>query len=258
MSLKGHNALVTGSGRSLGRAIAVRLAAEGANVVVNSRSTLGEGESVAKECREQGVRSIAVAADVSLAPGIDLLRDTALREFEFIDIVVNNVGISPYLPFLEISDTDLNTVFGVNLGSMFMCCRVFLPCMVDRHWGRIVNVTGQAARRHGVEARGTGAHVAATKAAARALTRSIAAEFGPNGITCNELGPGRMNTEPRRNKYYEDRKASETRELEAPDVPVGRIGTPEEFAAACAFLASEEASYITGQSLLVNGGAIFN
>ncbi len=255
--LTGKNAVVTGSGRSIGRAIAERLASEGANVAVNSRSTPAEAEAAATACEQQGVRSVAVVTDVSQPHGARQLFEEATRSLGTIDILVNNVGVSPYVPFLELSDEDWETVIRVNLYSMYYCTRLALPGMVARGWGRVVNLTGHAYCNVG-----TAAHTSASKAAAMGFTRAIAAEFAPHGITCNEVAPGLIDTEPRRHKYYEDRKPPELRpwgsEDQARDIPARRLGRPEELAAVCAFLCSDEASYVTGQSYFVNGGKMWH
>ncbi|MFQ5894903.1 MAG: SDR family NAD(P)-dependent oxidoreductase [Nitrospinota bacterium] len=256
MSLKGKRALVTGAGRSLGRAIALRLAAEGADVAVNSRSTPEEIERVAAACREAGVRAVAVQADVAEHEGVEGLKERVLKELGPVDILVNNVGASPFVPFLEMSPEDWHTLIGVNLHSMFYCTRAFAGPMVRRGWGRILNITGHA---H-LYAR-SGAHTAAGKAGAVGFTRAIAHELAPFGVTCNHVGPGLMDTEPRQNKYYRDTKPAWQRpwgpEERVREVPVRRLGKPEELAALCAFLASEEAGYLTGQTFLVNGGMYF-
>ncbi len=255
--LMGRNALVTGSGRSIGRAIAERLASEGANVAVNSRSTLSEAEATAEACRTHDIQSVAIVADVSQVQDTQHLIDEATRLLGPIDILVNNVGISPYVPFLELSDEDWETVIRVNLYSMYHCTRLALPSMVARRWGRVVNLTGHAYCNVG-----TAAHTSASKAAAMGFTRAIAAEFAPHGITCNEVAPGLIDTEPRRNKYYGDRKSPELRpwgsEDQAGEIPAQRLGRPEEVAAVCAFLCSDEAGYVTGQSYFVNGGKMWH
>jgi 3-oxoacyl-[acyl-carrier protein] reductase len=263
----GHVALVTGSGRSLGRAMALRLAANGTNIITNSRQSPEECEETAEMCKELGVKAVSFVADVSKSAEVAKLAEFAKSEFGYVDILINNVGIAPYVPFLEITEDDWHQAYGANVDSMFFTCQAFIPGMVERGWGRIINITGQAARHHGKDAARTAVHTTSSKGAAIGLTRSIAAEFAPKGITCNEMGPARIDTEPRRNKYYKDVKAkdrsfredkSESDKPKANDeVPVGRVGLPSEFAAAAAFLASEEAGYITGQTLLVNGGLIF-
>lgn len=257
MSLKGRRALVTGAGRSLGRAIALRLAAEGADVAVNSRSTPEEIERVAAACREAGVRAVAVQADVTKPEQVEALRERVLKELGPVDILVNNVGASPFVPFLEMTPQDWHTLIGVNLHTMFYCTRAFVEHMVRQGWGRILNITGHA---H-LYAR-SGAHTAAGKAGAVGFTRAIAYEFAPFGVTCNHIGPGLMDTEPRRNKYYRDAKPAGQRpwgaEERVGEVPMKRLGAPEELAALCAFLASEEAGYLTGQTFLVNGGMYFH
>ena len=142
--IKGKTAVVTGSGRAIGAAIALRLAQDGANVVVNSRSTPEEMEQVAQECRDMGVRAIPVLADVAQKQGVEELARRTLEEFPSVDILVNNVGVSPSCPFLEMKDEEWHTIMGVNIHSMFYCCKAMVPSMVEKQWGRVVNITGHA------------------------------------------------------------------------------------------------------------------
>lgn len=258
MRLKGHTALITGSGRGLGKAIALRFAQEGANVITNSRSTPDECEALAEQCRAYGVRSMGVTADLSSREGVDALAHKALQEFGRVDILVNNLGISPYLGLLEISDEEWHKILFVDLHQMFFCTRHFTPGMLEQRWGRILFITGHAAkRRHKV-----GAHTCAAKAGAMGLMRAVATEFAGAGITSNEICPGWMDTEIRRNQYYDDHKPPNQRpwgsDERVKEIPAGRLGTPEEFGALCAFLASDEGSYLTGQTYLINGGTVFH
>jgi NAD(P)-dependent dehydrogenase (short-subunit alcohol dehydrogenase family) len=255
MDLKGRNALVTGAGRSLGAAIAVRLAREGANVAVNSRSTPDEIEAVAEACRSHGVDAIAVQADVSIKEGVEQLRQAVTQQFPLIDILINNVGVSPTVPFMEMNDEDWHTVMAINAHSMYYCTKAFVEGMVQRKWGRIINITGHAYLKIAFT---SGAHVKASKAAAVGFTRALSGELAEYGITVNHVAPGLMDTPPRRNKYYRDWKDPEQRpwgaEEKVREVPLGRAGKPEELAGLVAFLCGEEAVYLTGQTYLVNGG----
>ena len=252
--IEGKTAVVTGSGRAIGAAIALRLAQEGANVVVNSRSTPEEIEDVAQQCRALGVRALVVEADVSKKQGVEELARRTFQEFPVVNILVNNVGISPTCPFLEMTDEEWDTVLGANIHSMFHCCKAMVPGMVEQGWGRVVNITGHAY----LTLTGAGVHVKAGKAAAVGFTRGLAGEMAPYNITVNHVAPGLIDTPPRRNKYYRDDKPSDQRpwgpEERVEAVPLKRTGSPEELAALVAFLCSDEAAYLTGQTYLVNGG----
>jgi len=263
VKLKGKTALITGSGRSLGEAFAFRLAQEGANIVVNSRNSLSELEATANEVRSLGVKCLPVIADVTKPEEIEEMRRQVSEVFGSVDILVNNVGVSPYLPLLEMEPEDWHQIMDINLHSMFYTTRAFLKPMVDKGWGRIVNIAGHVAFMQ----RTRGVHTAASTAGKISFTRALATEVAPFGITVNYICPGSMDTPPRV-KYYRDEKDSgvppwmSSRNMDAHQflqetIPMGRAGTPEELANVVAFLASDESSYITGQGFLVNGGMFY-
>jgi 3-oxoacyl-[acyl-carrier protein] reductase len=255
MTLEGRTALVTGSGRNIGAAIALALAEEGANVVVNVRHSLEEGERVTALIRERGVEAELIPADVSDSSEVKRLAQSALSRFERIDILVNNVGISPMMRMDEMTDDFWDLVLRTSLSSAFYCMRELVGGMAANGWGRVVNIGGQA----GIRGTRFKTANAAAKAGIIGLTRAVANEWAEHGITCNHIGPGSLE-EVHELVYYEDR----TRELDptrrerlAATIPAGRLGTAQDIADACAFLVSDKASYITGQTLLVNGGMMF-
>ena len=211
-------------------------------------------EQIAQECRAKGVQSIAVLADVAQKQGVEELARRTFQEFPVVDILVNNVGVSPSCPFLEMTDEEWHTVMGVNIHSMFYCCKAMVPSMVEKQWGRVVNITGHAY----LTVAGSSVHVKAGKAAAVGFTRGLAADLAPYNITVNHVAPGLIDTPPRRNKYYRDDKRRNSArggpEERVETVPLKRTGTPEEMAALVAFLCSDEGAYLTGQTYLVNGG----
>jgi NAD(P)-dependent dehydrogenase (short-subunit alcohol dehydrogenase family) len=253
VDLTGKHAIVTGSGRSLGRAIALGLANAGANVAVNSRSTPDEIETVAAEIRALGRKSIAVAVDVSTREGADELVRRAEAELGPTWVLVNTVGISPKVPILEMTEDDWRHVLAVNLDSVFFCCKAVLPGMVARHAGRIINVSGHAHIRGDAER----SHVSAGKAGNVGFSRSLARELAPHGILVNVVAPGSFDT-PERTRYYRDfGEGHANRHGMMGMIALGRLGQPDELASVCVFLASEHASFITGQTLLVNGGMVF-
>jgi NAD(P)-dependent dehydrogenase (short-subunit alcohol dehydrogenase family) len=256
--LQGKLALVTGSSRNIGKAAAIMLARDGADVVINARSNADEAESTAAEIAEAyGVRSIAVCADCSDYAEVRELARVVRERMGDVDILVNNVGIAPAVPFLEMSVEDWEMVLHVSLFSAFYCTKEFLGHMAEAGWGRIINVGGQS----GIRGTAKKAHNAAAKHGLIGFTRAIATEFGERGVTCNHVGPGHIDTSARE-RYYTDHGpdfASDDAFWEdwKKRIPLKRHGTAKEVAAAVRFLASEQASYITGQTLLVNGGMFY-
>jgi 3-oxoacyl-[acyl-carrier protein] reductase len=243
MQHEGRVALVTGSGRNIGRTIALTLAKEGANVVVNARSNRGEAETVAEEARALGVKALPLLADVGDREQLEGLLDSALAEFGRIDMVVNNASIRPGRSFVDMTYEDWRHVMATDLDSAFLCTKAALPGMLERKWGRVINVSGLQAfqGRHG------GAHISASKVGLIGLTRALATELAPNGIRVNCVVPGMIDTS------REGQNVTRTpSRLE--DIPSGRMGSTQDIASLCAFLCSDAADYITGQTIHVNGG----
>ena len=254
--LRGRVATVTGSGRNIGAAVAKGLAARGAAVMVNVRSSEEQGRGVVERIRKAGCGAATlVVADVSTESGAERLIDACLQEHGRLDILVNNVGIAPMHRIEDTTRDIWEQVLRTSLSSAFFCIRKSLPAMSAQGWGRIVNVGGQAGLR------GTPFKVAnaAAKAGLIGLTRAVANEVADRGITCNHVGPGLLESSHERPYYPSeaDQLDPDFRNRWLRSVPIGRRGTAEDVAAACLFLASEEASYITGQTLLVNGGMMF-
>jgi 3-oxoacyl-[acyl-carrier protein] reductase len=245
MKLKNKVALVTGSGRNIGRAIALAYAREGADVVVNSRSNPKEAELVAEEARVSGVRAIATLADVSDKSQVDAMFKQALDEFGRVDILVSNAAIRPQKAFIDLSVEEWRQALGVILDGAFYCTQASLPSMLQNQFGRVIYITGDGAYL-GVAKQ---AHVSAAKMALTGLARGLATEFAEKNITFNIISPGRMDT-TRDNSFYVDAASMQR----VDDIPMGRLGSPDEIANACLFLSSDEAAYVTGQTLHVNGG----
>jgi NAD(P)-dependent dehydrogenase (short-subunit alcohol dehydrogenase family) len=246
--LDGKVALVTGSGRNIGRATALRLADEGAHVIVNARSNRAEAEAVAAEARARGVRALAVLADVSKRDQIDAMVDQALSEFGQVDILINNAAIRPHKPFREISFEDWEAVRGVVLDGALYLTRAVIDGMVERSYGRILFFMGE-----GAFAGGAGrAHISAAKYGLVGLSRSLAAEFAPNNIRINIVSPGSIDTRRDHPEWYGGHPPSTA------GIPMGRQGTPAEIASTCLFLVSDEGGFITGQTIHVNGGSAFH
>ena len=188
--LKGRTALVTGSGRNIGRAIALKLAAEGANVVVNARSNLEEAESVAEEVRSLGVESLPVLADVADREQVTRMFAAAAERFGQVDVLVSNAAIRPHKPFTELALDDWERVRGVVLDGAFHCARNAIPGMQANGFGRIVFLTGDGAWNGSAER----SHVSAAKMGVVGLARGLASEFAPHNIRVNVVSPGRIDT----------------------------------------------------------------
>ncbi|HLJ58463.1 MAG TPA: SDR family oxidoreductase [bacterium] len=255
MALRGKWALVTGSGRNIGAAVADALAREGVNVVVNVRAARAEGEAVVNALTGRGVDACLVVADVSNPDQVRALGREVLERTGGIDILVNNVGIAPMHRLRETTDEQWDLILRTSLFSAFYCVRELVDAMVGRRWGRIVNVGGQAGLR-GTKYKSANA---AAKGGLVGFTRAVANEFAEFGITCNHVAPGLLERSHER-PYYDDETGAldpEFRRRWLDRVPAGRPGSAEEVAAVCAFLCSEAAGYVTGQTILVNGGMMF-
>jgi NAD(P)-dependent dehydrogenase (short-subunit alcohol dehydrogenase family) len=245
--LDGKVALVTGSGRNIGRATILKLAAEGANVVVNSRSNQQESDAVANEARALGVKALSVIADVSSKDQVDRMMSRALSEFGRIDILVNNAAIRPHKPFAELTVKDWEEVRGVVLDGAFYCTRAVIESMVANRYGRILFFTGEGAFMGGAKR----AHVSAAKMGLVGLARSLASEFAPLNIRVNVVCPGVIDTSRANPQWYGGRSPDAT------GIPLGRQGTVDEVAATCLFLVSDDGGFITGQTIHVSGGVAF-
>ncbi len=245
-SLSGRSAIVTGSGRNIGRAVALTLAAQGAAVIVNGHRDRAAVDAVVDEISAAGGRAHGVMADVSSPQEVERLVREAIERFGSADIVVSNVALRRMQPFLEISVEDWRQVLGTNLDPAFFLARSAIPHMRSRRWGRIVFVSGFDAFWGHVTQR---AHSVAAKAGLHGLAKALAREFGADGITVNTLAPGAIDTERDWSQYKHQPKAEIEREI-----PLGRFGDVQEVAAACLFLASDAGGFVSGQALHVNGG----
>jgi 3-oxoacyl-[acyl-carrier protein] reductase len=245
--LDGKVALITGSGRNIGRATALKFAAEGASVVVNSRSNHAEAEAVAAEARGLGVKALALTADVGKKAEVDRMLARAMSEFGRIDILVNNAAIRPHKPFTELTLEDWEEVRGVVLDGAFYCTRGVIESMVKNQYGRILFFTGEGAFQ-GAAKRG---HVSAAKMGLVGLARSLASEFAPQNIRVNVVCPGSIDTTRANPQWYAGRAP------DAKGIPLGRQGTSDEIAATCLFLVSDDGGFITGQTIHANGGVAY-
>ncbi len=241
-------ALITGSGRNIGRATALKFAAEGADIIVNARSNREEAEAVAAEIRALGRRALPVLADVSNKEQVDSMVKLALDEFGKIDILLNNAAIRPHKPFLDLTLEDWEYVRGVVLDGAFYCTQAVMPSMVEHNFGRVLFFTGDGAWGGGAE-RG---HVSAAKMGLIGLARSLATEFAPHNVRVNVVSPGSIDTSRANPEWY-----PQSRPPNASGIPLGRQGQTDEIAATCLFLVSDDGGFITGQTLHVNGGSAF-
>ena len=243
--LEGKVALVTGSGRNIGRATVLKLAGEGANVVVNARGNQQEAEAVVREAQDLGVKALPVLADIGNKDEVEAMAAKALSEFGRDDILINNAAIRPHKPFIEVTQEDWERVRGVVLDGAFYLTRALIEPMIKNKYGRILFFTGE-----GAFTGGTGrAHVSAAKMGLVGFARALASEFAPHNIRVNVVSPGSIDTRRDNPEWYSGRPPN------AAGIPLGRQGHVDEIAATCLFLVSDDGGFITGQTIHVNGGA---
>lgn len=244
MNLTGKVGLVTGSGRGIGKAIAQKLAEAGASVVINDISDMAE--ETAREITTAGKPSLFIKANVSSSTEVNAMIEKIIAVYGKLDILVNNAGIARDQITLRMSDEEWDSVMNVNLKSVFVCTRAALKYMMKQRYGRIVNISSIV----GIIGNPGQVNYSAAKAGIIGITRTIAKEMGSRHITVNAVCPGFIETEM-------TLKISEkTKEDYNQRIPLGFFGTPRDVAEAVAFLASDEARYITGQYLCVDGGMI--
>ena len=239
-------AIVTGGSRGIGRAVCVALAKQGCNVVVNYCHGAEPAEQTAALCRAEGVQAVTVQADVSTAEGCKTLFDAAAEAFGRVDVLVNNAGIAQQKLFTDITPEEWQRMLDVNLTGAFNLCQLALPGMIRRKAGRILTVSSMWGQTGG----SCEVHYSAAKAGLIGLTKALAKEEGPSGITVNVIAPGVIDTDMMAGFTAEDRAAL------AEETPVERLGEPDEIARTMVFLADEASGYITGQVLGVNGGLV--
>jgi 3-oxoacyl-[acyl-carrier protein] reductase len=243
--LEGKVALVTGSGRNIGRATALLLAKEGANVVVNARANQSEADAVVREAEALGVKAMAVIADIARKDQVEAMAAQALSTFGRVDILINNAAIRPHKPFTELTAEDWEAVRGVVLDGAVYLTRAVIESMVKHSYGRILFFTGE-----GAFVGGSGrAHVSAAKMGLVGFARGLASEFAPHNIRVNVVSPGSIDTMRANPEWYQGRTPN------AAGIPMGRQGKVEEIAATCLFLVSDDGGFITGQTIHVNGGS---
>ena len=243
-----RTAIVTGGGSGIGLAIAERLAADGLAVAVFDRNGEAADEAAAK-IGAAGGTAVGLTVDVTDRPGLDAAVAEVRAGLGLPTVLVNNAGLDGFDPFLKISAETWNRIIEVNLTGTFHCCQAVVPAMIEAGWGRIVNISSSSAQ--GGQPLMT--HYVASKAGVIGFTKALALELGPKGITVNTIPPGFIDT-PMLRRSESKGLLGEGVEHHAALTPVRRAGRPEDIAAACAFLVRDEASYVTGQVIGVNGG----
>lgn len=240
------NVLITGSARGIGAQTAELFAAEGYNVIINYNTSENEASETCRRISLSGGNSVMIRADVSKRAEAERLFAKAKEEFGPIDVLVNNAGVAQIKLFTDITEEDYDRMFDCNVRSVFNCCQLALPDMIHKKQGRIINVSSM----WGITGASCEVHYSASKSAVIGLTKALAREVAPSGITVNAVAPGVIDTPM--NGCFD----KETMDSLRDETPVGRLGTPEDVARAILFLADEKSSFITGQTIGIDGGCI--
>lgn len=246
MLLDGRHALVTGASRGIGRAVALAFAAEGASVALNFAGNVAAAEAVRAEIESAGGKAILVPADVSDENAVEDMVKTVTEAFGSIDILVNNAGITRDGLLLRMKEEDWDAVLNTNLKGVFLCTKAVSKFMMKKRYGRIVNMASVV----GVTGNASQANYAAAKAGVIGFTKAMAKELASRGITVNAIAPGFIRSD------MTDVLPDKVKEAMLADIPLGRAGEPADVAKAALFLASDQAAYITGQVLKVDGGMV--
>src|SRR5256884_4082136 len=246
MKLKGRTALVTGGSRGIGRAIALALAAEGADVAINYVSSEPAAKEVAEQIRKSGRHSILAQADVGDYPDTFRMAQDVLKEFGHLDILVNNAGISSDKTFVRMDHASWRKVLAINLDGVFNCTKVFVDQMLRQEWGRVVNITSVIGQIGNFGQ----ANYAASKAGVAAFTKSLAKELAGKGVTVNAVAPGFIET------VLVSGIPAKVRSRLLDQIPLKRFGRVEEVARSVVYICSADGDYITGAELSINGGLL--
>jgi len=246
MQLKGKTAIVTGSSRGLGKAIAWKLGNMGANIVLNGSPASTSLDATAEEFKAAGINVDVAKGDVKNPEDVENMVKTAMDAFGRIDILVNNAGITRDTLMLKMSEKDWDDVLNTNLKSAYLCTKAVSKIMLKQKSGKIINITSIA----GIIGNAGQANYAASKAGLIGFTKSIAKEFAAKGIYCNAVAPGIIKTD------MTDVLPDKVKEMYLNNIPLKRFGTPEEVANVVGFLASDDSNYITGQVINIDGGLV--
>ncbi|MEE3258023.1 MAG: SDR family NAD(P)-dependent oxidoreductase [Candidatus Latescibacterota bacterium] len=245
VDFSGQVVFVTGASRGIGRAIALVFAQAGAQVALASRSA-DKLEAVAEEVRAAGAEALVLPTDVAVEAEVNQAIERVVAEWGRLDVLINNAGLIDFGPLHQIEPDAWDKVIAANLTGAYLCCRAVAPVMEKQQRGRIVNITSVSAQTGGVSG---GVHYTASKGGLAAMTKTLARDLAPHGITVNAISPGQIDADP-------ELLTPEQREKVMAMIPLGRLGEPEEIAYAALFLASPLADYITGTTLDVNGGIL--
>ena len=244
MNLKGKTVLITGGSRGIGRAIALAFAEEGTNVIINYTSDEENAKDVIKEIEKFGVKGLAVRANISKAEEVNSMFDKIKEDFDMIDVLINNAGITRDSLFIGMKEKDWDEVIEVNLKGMFLCTKAVIRKMLRQRYGRIVNISSVV----GVVGNPGQANYCASKAGVIGFTKSLAREVASRNITVNAIAPGFIKTD------MTDALPEDIKESVMGTIPMGRYGNPEDIANIAVFLSSDKAGYITGQIIHIDGG----
>lgn len=243
MILKDQVAIITGAARGIGKEIALTLGRNGADIII-ADTNLAEAKRVADEMVISGQKAMAIKVDVSSKSQVRAMIETVIKEFSRIDILINNAGVCQPRTYEEITEEDWNKVIDINLKGTFFCSQAVFPIMKERKKGKIVNLSSLAAKNGGVT---VGAHYAASKAGITSLTKSLAKESGRYNINVNAVAPGLIDT-----------KMTKDFDHDLSRVPLGRLGKPADVADVVKFLVSDDARYLTGEIIDIDGGILMD
>lgn len=244
MNLKGKTVLITGGSRGIGRAMALAFAEEGTNVIINYTSDEENAKNAIKEIEKFGVKGLAIRANISKAEEVNSMFDKIKEDFDVIDILINNAGITRDSLFIGMKEKDWDEVIEVNLKGMFLCTKAVIRKMLRQRYGRIVNISSVV----GVIGNPGQANYCASKAGVIGFTKSLAREVASRNITVNAIAPGFIKTD------MTDALPEDIKESVMGTIPMGRYGNPEDIANIAVFLSSDKAGYITGQIIHIDGG----
>jgi 3-oxoacyl-[acyl-carrier protein] reductase len=245
-NLKGKVGLVTGASRGIGRSIALKLAEAGATICVHYNTNKQEAEITTGQIKKQGGEAFSWSADVSNSHQVKEMIAEIINRYNKIDILVNNAGIWKEAHIDTITDEELEEMLAINVKGVFYCCRCAVPYMKKQKWGRIINISSTAGQR----GEPFHSHYAASKGAIISFTKSLAVELAPYNILVNAIAPGWVNTD-----MSAEALKTEYDEIIS-EIPLKRVASPDEIAGAAVYLASEEASFTTGEIININGGAV--
>jgi 3-oxoacyl-[acyl-carrier protein] reductase len=246
VNLKDKTAIITGSGRGLGKAIAEKLALDGANIVLNDIPNSEAANETFEEFKKKGYNVILTKGDVRNVEDIKVMIKEAIDKFGKIDILVNNAGVTKDGPMALMSEADWDMVMDINLKGAFLCTKLVAKVMMKKKTGKIVNMASVV----GVMGNAGQANYSASKAGLIGLTKTTAKEFAKRGITCNAVAPGFIQSK------MTDSLTDEVKEIYLSNIPLKRFGTPDDIANLVGFLASDESNYITGQVINIDGGLV--